>query len=73
MTDLIRQVERGSAPLPSQDQQAGTDRFSIPMYCGERISLSRFLKYFYTWALPSQSEDALNHGRPIIMSGDSRV
>ena len=29
------------------------------------------MKRFYTWALSSQSEDALNHGRPIIMTGDS--
>ena len=40
------------------------------MYSGERKSLSRFLEHFYTWALWSQSEDALNHGRPIIMTGD---
>ena len=71
MADLRRQVERGSAPLPPQNQQAGTDRFSIPMYSGERNRLSRFLKHFYTWALSSQSEDALNHSRPIIMTGDS--
>ena len=56
--------------MPSQNQQAGTDRFPIPMYSGERNSLSRFLKHFYTWALSSQSEDALNHGSPIIMTGD---
>ena len=68
MTDSRRQVERGSTPLPSQNQQAGT--FPIPMYSGERNSLSRFMKHFYTWALSSQSEDALNHGRPIIMTGD---
>ena len=66
-----RQVERGSAPLPPQNQQAGTDRFPIPMYSGERNSLSRLLKHFYTWALSSQSDDALNHSRPIIMTGDS--
>ena len=71
MTDLRRQVERGSAPLPPQNQQAGTDRFPIPMYSGERNSLSRFLKHFYTWVLSSQSEDALNHSRPVIMTGDS--
>ena len=71
MADLIRQVERGSAPLPPQNQQAGTDRFPIPMYSGERNSLSRFLKHSFTWALSSQSEDALNHSRPIIMIGDS--
>ena len=74
MADLRRQVERGSAPLPSQNQQAKTDRFPIPMYSGERNSLSSFLKHFYTWALSSQSEDALNHGRPIIMTEDkSRI
>ena len=71
MADLRRQVERGSAPLPPQNQQAGTDRFPILMYSGERNSLSRFLKHFYTWALSSQSEDALNHSRPIIMTGNS--
>ena len=40
------------------------------MYSGERNSLSRVLKHLYTWALSSQSEDALNHSRPIIMTGD---
>ena len=70
MADLRRQVERDSAPLPSQNQQAGTDRFPIPMYSGERNSLSRFLKHFYTWALSSQSEDALSHSCPAIMTGD---
>ena len=40
MTNLRRQVERGSAALPpQQNQQAGTDRFPIPMYSGERNSL----------------------------------
>ena len=74
MADLRRQVERGSAPLPSQNQQAGTDRFSIPMYSGERNSLSRFLKHFYTWVLSSQSEDALSHSCPVIMTWDkSRI
>ena len=71
MVDLRRQVERGSAPLLPQNQQAGTDRFPIPMYSGERISLSRFLKRLYTWALSSQSEDALSHSCPVIMTGDS--
>ena len=71
VTDLGRQVERGSAPLSPQNQQAGTDRFPIPMYSGERNSLFRFLKHFYTWALSSQSEDTLNHSRPVIMTGDS--
>ena len=70
MINLRRQVERGSAALPPQNQQAGTDRFPIPMYSGERNSLSRFLKYFYTWALSSQSENVLNHSRPVIMTGD---
>ena len=45
---LRRQVERGSAPLPPQNQQAGADRFPTPMYSGERSSLSRFLKLLYT-------------------------
>ena len=68
MTDLRRQVERGSTPLSSQNQQAGT--FPIPMYSGERNSLSRFLKRFYTWALSSRSEDALSHSCLVIMTGD---
>ena len=70
MANLRRQVERGLAPLPSQNQQAGTDRFPIPMYSGERNSLSRFLKHFYIWALSSQSEGALSHSCPVIMTGD---
>ena len=68
MADLRRQVERGSTPVPSQNQQAGT--FPIPMYSGERSSLSRFLKQFYTWALSSRSEDALSNSRPVILTGD---
>ena len=46
MTNLKRPVERGSAPLPPPNQQAGTHRFPILMYSGERNSLSRFLKHF---------------------------
>ena len=42
MINLRRQVERGSAALPPQNQQAEIDRFPIPMYSGERNSLSRF-------------------------------
>ena len=68
MADLRRQVERGSTPLPSQNHQAGT--FPIPMYSGERSSLSRFLKQFHTWALSSRSEDALSNSRPVILAGD---
>ena len=68
MANLKRQVERGSAPLPSQNQQAGTDRFPIPTYSGERNSLSGFLKFFYTWALSHKSEDSLSYSRPIIMT-----
>ena len=71
MINLRRQVERGSAALPPQNQQAGTDRFPIPMYSVRRNSLPRFLKHSYRWVLPSQSEDALNHSRPIIMTEDS--
>ena len=58
MINLKRQVERGSGPLPPQNQQMGTDRFSIPMYSEKPSSLSRFLKLFYTWALSHKSEDA---------------
>ena len=68
MTNLKRQVERGSAPLPSQNQQAGTDRFPIPIYSGERSTLSRFLKLFYTCALSHKSEDELSYSRPVIMT-----
>ena len=57
--------------MPSQNQQAGTDRVPVPMYSAECSSLSRFLNVFYTCALSSQSEDALNHSRPIIMTGDN--
>ena len=57
--------------MPPQNQQAGTNRFPIPMYSGERRSLSRFLKLFYAWGLSSQSEDALNHSRIFIMTGDN--
>ena len=68
MADLRRQGKRGSTPLPSQNQQAGT--FPIPMYSGERSSLSRFLKQFHTWALSPRSEDALSNSRPVILTGD---
>ena len=68
MTYLRRQVERGSAPLPSQNQQAGTNRFPIPIYSGELSTLSRFLKLFYTWALSHKSEDALSYSRPVTMT-----
>ena len=68
MTNLRRQVERGSATMPPQNQQTGTDRFPIPMYSGERNSLSRFLKLFYTWALSHKSEDVLSYSRPVIMT-----
>ena len=59
MVDLRRQVERGSASMPPQNQQAGT--FPIPMYSGERNSLPRFLRLFYSWALSHRSEDALRY------------
>ena len=68
VANLRRQVERGSTPLLSHNQQAGT--FLIPMYSGERSSLSRFLKQFHTWALLSRSEDALSSSRPVILTGD---
>ena len=68
IADLRRQVERHSTPLPPPNQQAGT--FPIPMYSGERSSLSRFLKQFHAWTLSSRSEDALSHSRPVILTGD---
>ena len=68
MVELRGQVELGSAPSPPLNQQAGNDRFPIPMYSGERGTLSRFLKLFYTWALSNKSEDALNHSRAVIMT-----
>ena len=71
MVNLRRQVELGSAPLPPLNQQAGNDRVPIPIYSGDCNTLSRLLKLFYTWALSSQSEDALSHSRPIIMTGDN--
>ena len=68
LADLRRRIERGSTPLPPPNQQAGT--FPIPMYSGDRSSLSRFLKQFHTWGLSSRSEDALSHSRPVILTGD---
>ena len=47
MVNLRKQVELGSAPSPPLNQQAGIDRFPIPIYSRERITLSRFLKLFY--------------------------
>ena len=68
VANLRRQVERGSTSLLSQNQQTGT--FPIPMYSGERSSLSRLLKSFHTWALSSRSEHALSNSRPVILTGD---
>ena len=68
LADLRRQVERGSTLLPPPNQQAGT--LPIPMYSGERSSLSTFLKQFHTWALSSRSEDTLTNSRPVILTGD---
>ena len=68
MADLRRQVEQDSTPLPPPNQQAGT--FPIPMYSGERSSLSRFLKQFHAWTLSSRSEDVLSNSRPVILTGD---
>ena len=42
MTNLKRQAERGSAPLPPQNQQAGTDRFPIPCTLGNAIACLGF-------------------------------
>ena len=47
MVHLRRQVELGSAPSPPLNQQAGIDRFPIPIYSRERSTLLRFLKLFY--------------------------
>ena len=54
--------------MPPQNQQAGTDGFPTPMYSGERNSLPRFLKLFYSWALSHRSEDAFSYSRPVIMT-----
>ena len=56
--------------MPPLNQQAGNDRFPIPIYSGERSTLHNFLKLFYAWAVSFQPEDALHHSRPIIMTGD---
>ena len=40
------------------------------MYSGERSSLSRFPKLFYTWALSHKSKDVLNYSRSIIMTSN---
>ena len=68
MINSRRQVELGSAPSRPLNQQAGNDRFPVPMYSGEHTTLSRFLKLFYTWALSHKSEDALDYCRPVIMT-----
>ena len=52
--ELRRQVELASAPSPPLNQQPGNDGFRIPIFSGERSTLSRFLKLFYTWAISSQ-------------------
>ena len=54
--------------MPSQNQQAGTERFLISIYSGERSTLSRFLKLFYTCVLSHKSEDELSYSRPVIMT-----
>ena len=61
MVNLRRQVELGSVPSPPLNQQAVNDRFPIPIYSGERSTLSRFLK----------SADRLNLSRPFVMTGDN--
>ena len=45
MANLRRQVERGSAPLPPQNQQAGKDRFQIPMYSGNAAACLGFSSF----------------------------
>ena len=49
MVKLRRQVELDLVPLPPLNQQAKIDRFPIPIYSGERSTLSRFLKLFHTF------------------------
>ena len=66
--NLRKRVDLGSAPSPPLNQQAGNDRFPIPICSGQRSILSRFVKLFYTWALFSKSEDALTHSRPVVMT-----
>ena len=44
--ELQRQVELSSAPSPPLNQQAGNDRFPIPIYSGECSTLPNFLKTF---------------------------
>ena len=68
MLTLRRQVELGSPPSPPLNQKAGNDRFPIAIYSGERSTLSRSLKFFYTWTISHQSEDALNYSRPVVMT-----
>ena len=63
-----RHVALGSAPSPRLNQQAGNDKSPIPTYSGERSTLLRSHKRFYRWALSHQSEDALNHSRPVLMT-----
>ena len=46
MVELRRQIKLGSAPSPPLNQQAGNYRFPIPIYSGERSTLSRFLELF---------------------------
>ena len=58
MVELPREVKLDSAPSPPLNQHTGNDRFPIPIYSGERSTLPRPLKRFYTWALSHQSEDA---------------
>ena len=65
---MRRRVEIGSAPSPTLNQQAGNDKYPIPMNSGERSILSRFLKRFYTWVLSYISEDVLNDSRPVVMT-----
>ena len=67
MADLRRQVERARDLCPHKTSRRELIYSRSPC---KHISLSRFLKHFYTWALSSQSEDALNHDRPIIMAED---
>ena len=50
-----RQNESGTA---QSSEEAGGERFPIPIYSGDRSTLPRFLNVFFTWAVSQQSEEA---------------
>ena len=48
LIELQRQGELDLAPSPQLNQRTGNHRFPIPIQCGERSTLYRLLKRFYT-------------------------